>query len=211
MFKALRKQEGFTLIELMIVVAIIGILAAIAIPNFLTYQLKSRQSEAKVNLNAIKTSQISFNAEKGCYLGVPAVSGVGAVAVAAGTKANPTPWPSTDPTTGTYPATIIPAGNGFCVAATPAGAPMFVGRFTDIGFVASGNVNYWYAAQGQPIGTAVPINACFLGPVMANGGAALGDVGFNATASSNLDGDAGVSFWASSSDQGSQDCTSGIY
>ena len=60
MFKALRKQEGFTLIELMIVVAIIGILAAIAIPNFLQYQMKSRQSEAKTNLMAIKTSEVSW-------------------------------------------------------------------------------------------------------------------------------------------------------
>ena len=59
MFKSLRKQEGFTLIELMIVVAIIGILAAIAIPNFLQYQMKSRQSEAKTNLMAIKTSEVS--------------------------------------------------------------------------------------------------------------------------------------------------------
>ncbi len=75
MFKALRKQEGFTLIELMIVVAIIGILAAIAIPNFLTYQMKSRQSEAKTNLQAIKTSEVSFQAERGCYVGV-SVEGV---------------------------------------------------------------------------------------------------------------------------------------
>lgn len=56
-------HQGFTLIELMIVVAIIGILAAIAIPNFLTYQAKSKQSEAKVSLGAIATSAIAYNAE----------------------------------------------------------------------------------------------------------------------------------------------------
>lgn len=57
------RKRGFTLIELMIVVAIIGILAAIAIPNFLKFQAKSRQSEAKSNLSGIATSEIAYFAE----------------------------------------------------------------------------------------------------------------------------------------------------
>src|SRR5689334_23086211 len=88
MLKAMRKQEGFTLIELMIVVAIIGILAAIAIPNFLQYQMKSRQSEAKTNLQAIRTSQISFQGERGCFIGLGAY---GVAAPAGGTKTIPFP------------------------------------------------------------------------------------------------------------------------
>lgn len=68
MLKSFRKnQGGFTLIELMIVVAIIGILAAIAIPNFLRYQAKSRQSEAKTNLGAIFVAQTAYFSENGRY------------------------------------------------------------------------------------------------------------------------------------------------
>ena len=52
-------QLGFTLIELMIVVGIIGILSAIAIPNFIRFQAKSKQSEAKANLKVIFTAQRS--------------------------------------------------------------------------------------------------------------------------------------------------------
>jgi type IV pilus assembly protein PilA len=67
MLKGKRGKKGFTLIELMIVVAIIGILAAIAIPNFLKFQAKSKQSEAKSNLGAIFTGELAYFGEQNQY------------------------------------------------------------------------------------------------------------------------------------------------
>jgi type IV pilus assembly protein PilA len=66
MLKQLKKR-GFTLIELMIVVAIIGILAAIAIPNFIRFQARSKQGEAKANLKSMFTAERSFYQEKDRY------------------------------------------------------------------------------------------------------------------------------------------------
>jgi prepilin-type N-terminal cleavage/methylation domain-containing protein len=63
-----REQRGFTLIELMIVVGIIGILVAIAAPNFARYQSKARQSEAKIALAAIYAGEKSFYSEYSAYV-----------------------------------------------------------------------------------------------------------------------------------------------
>ena len=63
MFVWLRDRKGFTLVELMIVVAIIGILAMVAIPNFLQFRLKARTAEAKSNLGAIRTAELAYFSE----------------------------------------------------------------------------------------------------------------------------------------------------
>ena len=60
MLNKIRNRKGFTLIELMIVVAIIAILAAIAIPNFLKFQAKSKQSEARTMLTGVYEAEMGF-------------------------------------------------------------------------------------------------------------------------------------------------------
>jgi prepilin-type N-terminal cleavage/methylation domain-containing protein len=61
------RHRGFTLIELMMVVAIIGVLASIAVPNYQKFQCRTKQSEARYGLDLLYKGQESFFAEHGRY------------------------------------------------------------------------------------------------------------------------------------------------
>lgn len=86
MRKMFKGEKGFTLIELMIVIAILGILAAVAIPNFLNARGKAQDAAALSTLEAMKTSMEMYAADNGVY---PVKTSVSELQTALGDN-----WPS---------------------------------------------------------------------------------------------------------------------
>ncbi|HEY5665930.1 MAG TPA: prepilin-type N-terminal cleavage/methylation domain-containing protein, partial [Gammaproteobacteria bacterium] len=67
-----KTKRGFTLVELMITVGLIGVLSAIAVPNFIAYQARSRRSEAYANLASLARAQKAYLAERNQFLDIGA-------------------------------------------------------------------------------------------------------------------------------------------
>jgi len=67
MFKRMKNKKGFTLIELMIVVAIVGILAAIAIPAYIDYTIRARITEVVTGYDALSTALSEYHASNGRF------------------------------------------------------------------------------------------------------------------------------------------------
>lgn len=112
-FTSKSRQSGFSLVELMVVVAIIGILAALAVPKFQSFQAKARQSEAKNNLSHIYTLEMSYYGDNDTYI---AVDKIGADACDA---TNPIGFRVTGCKSGKvrYNYTVALAGDGFLATA----------------------------------------------------------------------------------------------
>ena len=85
------RAQGFTLVELMIVVAIIGVLASVAIPSFINYQLTTKRAEAFANLSSLAKAQKAYFAEFSTFVPAEAEPGLTNGDVPTTTKRDMTP------------------------------------------------------------------------------------------------------------------------
>ena len=207
MCRVFRKQEGFTLIELMIVVAIIGILAAIAIPNFIEYQRKSRTSEAKTNVMSIKTAQMTFQGERGCFADSQLPMPQAAPLVGGASMA----WPLAQ-FTPSLPAVSVT----FC---NPVGGTSTLPVWADLGWVPSGPTRFVYSTGASAVPTPLVPNAGSVatGACPASDIAVIGvlgvatNAGFLANARADQDTDGLFAAYMISENSNMADCRPGEY
>src|SRR6478736_1166917 len=88
-FAAFKNQKGFSLVELMIVVGIIGILATLALPRFKQFQAKAKMGEAKNILSHIYTLEQTYSLDNNAYVAVETL-GAGLGSPTGGNLCNPT-------------------------------------------------------------------------------------------------------------------------
>lgn len=142
------RTDGFTLIEMMITVIIIGILAAVAIPSFGSYMKRARTSEAYTFIGEIRQRQESYRAEFNQYCSAPAqgtmLPALGGATPAGAPDSQARGWPS-------------PAGTWDLLGARPDGAVRFryavesggpgTTNLAPPGFSGLGAQDFWFVTQ----------------------------------------------------------------
>ncbi len=82
--QAKKKEGGFTLIELLVVVIIIGVLSAVALPQFLSQAARARQSEAETNLGSLNRAQQIYRLENPTFGTIAQLAASGSISISTG-------------------------------------------------------------------------------------------------------------------------------
>jgi type IV pilus assembly protein PilA len=187
-------EEAFSLVELMVVVAIIGILTSIAVPSYQKYQSRARQVEAKANLANIYTAENSFSVDQStfsfCLANIGyAPTNPAAMYYAVGFSAMVT-----------IPTTCGPSGTNSCAA--------FSGYTTStpLTCIIANGVTYWNASLRMNAPTTPAATGTTIMPLSTVANA----TNFVAGAAGNISRNSGYDFWSIDSSNTMMNNASGI-